>query len=139
MLDGSISHIPRADLPPFPIVNPPRGAGTSTKPPSSPTLVVLESPASPKGAIFTPSSSVKAGSASVATKENVKSKGSVFTRLSPVVDALVDAPFAAAPSVEVSYVVPPPVDAPELDAPTVPSESCVAQDAQPCSRPQQQV
>ncbi|KAJ6913939.1 hypothetical protein NC651_016249 [Populus alba x Populus x berolinensis] len=30
MLDGSISHIPRADLPPFPIVNPPRGAGTST-------------------------------------------------------------------------------------------------------------
>ncbi|KAJ6913941.1 hypothetical protein NC651_016249 [Populus alba x Populus x berolinensis] len=81
----------------------------------------------------------KAGSASVATKENVKSKGSVFTRLSPVVDALVDAPFAAAPSVEVSYVVPPPVDAPELDAPTVPSESCVAQDAQPCSRPQQQV
>ena len=29
-LDGSISHIPRADLPPFPVVNPPSGTGTST-------------------------------------------------------------------------------------------------------------
>ncbi|KAL3586186.1 hypothetical protein D5086_013053 [Populus alba] len=70
------------------------------EPPSSPTLVVLESPASPKGATFTPSSSVKA-----------------------------EAPSASTPSVEISHIVPPPVD-----APTVPSESCVAQDAQPCSQ-----
>ncbi|KAJ6923204.1 hypothetical protein NC652_016756 [Populus alba x Populus x berolinensis] len=29
-LDGSISHIPRADLPPFPVVNQPSSTGTST-------------------------------------------------------------------------------------------------------------
>jgi hypothetical protein len=56
-----------------------------------------------------------AGSASVATKKNVK--GSVFTRLSPSVDA----PPVAAPPVEV-----PPVDAPKLDAPIIPTEACVA-------------
>ena len=76
----------------------------------------------------------KAGSASVAPKENVKGKGSVSTRLSPIVDTLVDAPSAAAPSIEVPHVAPPPVDAPELVAPTDPSESCVAQDAQTCSQ-----
>ena len=73
----------------------------------------------------------KAGSASVATKKNVK--GSVFTRLSPVVDTHVDAPPAAAPQTEVSPVDAPLVDAPKLDAPIDPSETCVAQDRQFCS------
>jgi hypothetical protein len=55
------------------------------------------------------------GSASVATKKNVK--GSVFTRLSPSVDdSIVDASPAAAPPVEV----------PHVDAPIVPTEACVA-------------
>jgi len=39
----------------------------------------------------------KAASANVTSKENVKGKGSVFTRLSPVVDTQVDAPPAAPP------------------------------------------
>ncbi|KAJ6313058.1 hypothetical protein OIU77_014557 [Salix suchowensis] len=76
----------------------------------------------------------KADPANVASEENVKDKGSVFTRLNPVVDSLVDDSPAAAPPVESSPDATPPVDAPELDAPSVPSESCVAQDVQP--RPQ---
>jgi len=76
----------------------------------------------------------KAGSAQGASTGNVKGKGSVFTRLSPAVNTLVDAPSVTAPPVEVSQVAPPPVNAPELDTTTVPSDSCVAQDAQPCSQ-----
>ncbi|KAJ6323972.1 hypothetical protein OIU76_011301 [Salix suchowensis] len=76
----------------------------------------------------------KADPANVASEENVKDKGSVFTRLNPVVDSLVDDSPAAAFPVESSPDATPPVDAPELDAPSVPSESCVAQDVQP--RPQ---
>ncbi|KAJ6356373.1 hypothetical protein OIU78_004472 [Salix suchowensis] len=76
----------------------------------------------------------KADPANVASEENIKDKGSVFTRLNPVVDSLVDDSPAAAPPVESSPDATPPVDAPELDAPSVPSESCVAQDVQP--RPQ---
>jgi len=76
----------------------------------------------------------KAASANVTSKENVKGKGSVFTRLSPVVDTQVDAPPAAAPLVEGSPAASPAVDGPELVAPSAPSESCVAQDVQP--RPQ---
>ena len=76
----------------------------------------------------------KVGSAHVASMENVKGKGSVFTRLSPIIDTLVDDPSAAAPPAKVSHAAPPSVDGPELDAPTIPSESCVAQDAQPCSQ-----
>jgi hypothetical protein len=76
----------------------------------------------------------KAAPAYVTSKENVKGKGSVFTRLSPVVDTLVDAPPAAAPPVEDSPTAPPAVDSPELAAPSAPSESCVAQNVQP--RPQ---
>ncbi|KAJ6993651.1 hypothetical protein NC653_016705 [Populus alba x Populus x berolinensis] len=72
-LDGSIFHIPRADLPPFPVVNQPNNTDLVTpEPPSSPTLVVLESPASPKGATFTPSSSVKAGNPHVPLLVNGK-------------------------------------------------------------------
>ncbi|KAF9685226.1 hypothetical protein SADUNF_Sadunf03G0032800 [Salix dunnii] len=110
--------------------------------PVSPSPVVPVPPACPKGATFTPSSPVQIGKAeartekkaypaSVAYKENVKDKGSIFTRLSPVVDSLVDDPPAAASLVESSPDATPPVDAPELDAPFVPSESCVAQDVQP--------
>jgi hypothetical protein len=77
----------------------------------------------------------KADSAHVTSKENVPGKGNVFARLRPMVDALVDGPPVAAPPVKVSQVAPPPVVGPELDAPTVPSEPCVAQDAQPCSQP----
>ncbi|KAJ7009382.1 hypothetical protein NC653_000146 [Populus alba x Populus x berolinensis] len=73
----------------------------------------------------------KASSASVATKKNVK--GSVFTRLSPIVDTLVDALPAAALPVKVSPVNAPLVDALKLNAPIVPSETCVAQDEQLCS------
>ncbi|KAL9347290.1 hypothetical protein Peur_058656 [Populus x canadensis] len=76
----------------------------------------------------------KAAPAYVTSKENVKGKGSVVTRLSPVVDTLVDAPPAAAPPVEDSPTAPPTVDGPELAAPSTPSESCVAQNVQP--RPQ---
>nr|TKR98208.1 hypothetical protein D5086_0000205680 [Populus alba] len=64
----------------------------------------------------------KASSASVATKKNVK--GSVFTRLSPIVDTLVDALPAAALPIKVSPVNAPLVDAPKLNAPIVPSETC---------------
>jgi hypothetical protein len=76
----------------------------------------------------------KADSAYVTSKENVKGKGNVFTRLSPVVDTLVDTPSAAASPVKVPHVAPSPVDGPELDTPTVPSESCEAQVRQPCSQ-----
>ncbi|KAJ6989029.1 hypothetical protein NC653_021809 [Populus alba x Populus x berolinensis] len=107
MLDGSISHIPSANLPSFPAVIPSSGVGTSTakeadgspvdntnasldgfimedcsddedpeeehldfscfkeeyerSPPSFPTLVTLEPPASPKGATFTRSNAIKTG------------------------------------------------------------------------------
>ncbi|KAL3608990.1 hypothetical protein D5086_000010, partial [Populus alba] len=109
--------------------------------PSSLAPVTLELPASLKGANFNPSNTVKAGkeeattikkasSASVATKKNVK--GSVFTRLSPIVDTLVDALPAAALPIKVSPVNAPLVDAPKLNAPIVPSETCVAQDEQLC-------
>jgi len=50
----------------------------------------------------------KASTAHVAAKENVKGKGSVFSRLSPVVDTLVDGPSATAPPAKVSHVAPPP-------------------------------
>ena len=74
----------------------------------------------------------KAGSASVATKKNVK--GSVFTHLGPIVDTLVDALLAAALPVEVSPIDAPLMDAPKLDAPIIPSKTCVAQDEQFCSQ-----
>jgi len=76
----------------------------------------------------------KANSAYVTSKENVKGKESVFTRLSPVVDTLVDTLSVAASPIKVPHVAPSPVDGPELDTPTVPSESCVAQVRQPCSQ-----
>ncbi|KAJ7009353.1 hypothetical protein NC653_000119 [Populus alba x Populus x berolinensis] len=69
-----------------------------------------------------PSSPTPASSASVATKKNVK--GSVFTRLSPIIDTLVDALPAAALPIKVSPVNAPLVDAPKLNAPIVPSETC---------------
>jgi hypothetical protein len=69
----------------------------------------------------------KAGSASVATINNVK--GSVFTRLRPPVNAPpVDAPSANAPSVAPSPVDPvdaPPAAAPEVDDPIVPTAPSV--------------
>ena len=49
----------------------------------------------------------KADSAHVTSKENVPGKGSVFARLRPMVDALVDGPPVAAPLVKVSQVAPP--------------------------------
>ncbi|KAB5516275.1 hypothetical protein DKX38_026923 [Salix brachista] len=131
---------------------------------ASPTPVDPVPPARPKGATFTPSSSVqvdkpavpppvnghstgacskgkaeartvkKADPASVASKENGNDKGNVFTRFTPVADSLVDDPPAAAPPVESPPNATSPVDAPELDAPSIPSESCVAPDVQP--RPQ---
>jgi len=76
----------------------------------------------------------KAGSAHATSKENVTGKGSVFTCLNPIVDTLVDGPSAATPPIKASHVAPPPMVGPELDAPTVPTESCVAQDALPCSQ-----
>ncbi|KAG6736745.1 hypothetical protein POTOM_060359 [Populus tomentosa] len=85
--------------------------------PSSPAPVTLELPASPKGKEEA-TTVEKAGSASVATKKNVK--GSVFTRLSPIVDTLVDALPAAALPFEVSPVDAPLVDALKLNAPIVP-------------------
>ena len=69
----------------------------------------------------------KAGSASA--KKNVK--GSVFTRLSPFVDAS----LAVAAPIEVPYVVAPPAEAPKLVTPIVPTEACVTQDEQQCSQP----
>ncbi|KAL9375113.1 hypothetical protein Peur_031992 [Populus x canadensis] len=66
----------------------------------------------------------KAGPANVATKDIVKGKGSVFTQ--------VDAPPAAAHPVEGSPAASPVEDGPELVAPSTPSDSCVAQDVQPC-------
>ncbi|KAJ6923203.1 hypothetical protein NC652_016756 [Populus alba x Populus x berolinensis] len=121
-LDGSISHIPRADLPPFPVVNQPSSTGTST-------------------AKETDGSSVDHSNASLdgfleddrSEDKNLKKNNLISLVLSPV-DTLVEASSAATPSVEISHIVPPPVDAPKLDAPIVPSESCVAQDAQPCSQ-----
>ncbi|KAJ6989028.1 hypothetical protein NC653_021809 [Populus alba x Populus x berolinensis] len=124
MLDGSISHIPSANLPSFPAVIPSSGEEYERSPPSFPTLVTLEPPASPKGATFTRSNAIKTGPASVATKEYVK--GSVFSRLSPVVDPLVDASPAATHPAEVSPIDAPPVNAPKLDAPIAPSGTCVA-------------
>jgi len=76
----------------------------------------------------------KADATELATKGNVKGKRSVFTRLSPAIDTLVDAPSAVASTVEASPVVTPQVDASELDASTVPPEACVAQEVQLCSQ-----
>jgi hypothetical protein len=70
----------------------------------------------------------KAGSANVATMNNIK--GSVFTRLSPPVDAsLVDASPADAPPANA-----PPVDAPKVDAPIVPTTPNVVQDEKQCNK-----
>jgi hypothetical protein len=69
----------------------------------------------------------KAGSASVATINNVK--GSVFTRLRPPIDA----PSANAPSVAPSPIDPvdaPPAATPKFDDPTVPTVHNVTQDDQ---------
>ena len=65
----------------------------------------------------------KAGSANVATMNNVK--GSVFTRLSPPVDA---SPVDASPADA------PPANAPKVDAPIVPTTPNVAQDEQQCNK-----
>ncbi|KAJ6732016.1 hypothetical protein OIU79_003194 [Salix purpurea] len=106
------------------------------------TPVVPAPPACPKGATFTPSSSAaaevrsvkKVDAASVTSEGNVNDKGSVFTRLTPVVDSLGDDSPAVAPPVENTPIATPPVDGPELDAPSNLSVSSVAPDVQP--RPQ---
>jgi len=79
--------------------------------------------------------SEKADSVQVTTQAKATGKGSVFTRLSPIVATQVDSPPVAAPPAQVSQVAPPPVVGPELDAPSVPSEPCVGQVEQTCSPP----
>ncbi|KAJ6904038.1 hypothetical protein NC651_021250 [Populus alba x Populus x berolinensis] len=73
-----------------------------------------------------------AGPTSVASKEYVK--GSVFSRLSPIVDPLVNAPPVATHPVEVSPIDAPSVNAPKLDAPISPLRTCVAQEEQLCTQ-----
>ncbi|KAJ6911654.1 hypothetical protein NC652_022056 [Populus alba x Populus x berolinensis] len=124
MLDGSISHIPSTYLPSFPAVIPSSGTEYERSPPSSPTLVTLEPPASPKGATFTRSNAIKTSPASVATKEYVK--GSVFSRLNPVVDPLVYASPTTTHVAEVSPIDAPPVNDTKFDVPIALSGTCVA-------------
>ncbi|KAG6736368.1 hypothetical protein POTOM_060886 [Populus tomentosa] len=92
-------------------------------PPSSPTLVTLEPPASPKGK-KKGRTVEKVGPASVATKEYVK--GSVFSRLNPVVDPLVYASPTTTHVAEVSPIDAPPVNDTKFDVPIALSGTCVA-------------